>query len=426
MARTIKDASLESRTARSRLRARGKPYYRSLEEGLHLGYRKPLSGAGKWIARHYVGDQAYQVEVIGVADDYSDADGIAVLAYWQAQAKARERMVARAHGTDGATGKTGPLTVRDAIEAYLEFLDAHRKTGSEARTRAKAFILPHLGDTEVQALTTEQIRKWHMGLAKTPARARTRAGGKQQYRPRDNSPDGIRRRQVTANRILMILKTALNRAWRDGRTPSDAPWRRVEPFKAVTAARARYLTTEEARRLVNACDAAFRPLVQAALATGCRYSELTRLQVGDFNADAGTVHIRLSKTGKDRHVVLNEEGRALFEALTIGRPKTDLLIVKADGMPWGESNQADPMAKACERARIEPPASFHCLRHTYASLAIMSGMPLVVVAKSLGHASTKMAEAHYGHLSSNYITDAVRQHAPKFGFKPSKAVVPIR
>ena len=42
------------------LKARAKPHYRSLEPGtLHLGYRKPLSGAGKWLARHYVGDQRY-------------------------------------------------------------------------------------------------------------------------------------------------------------------------------------------------------------------------------------------------------------------------------------------------------------------------------------------------------------------------------
>jgi hypothetical protein len=156
MARTIKDAALETRAARSRLKARGKPYYRSLEPGLHLGYRKPLAGAGKWLARHYVGDQAYEVETLAIADDYSDADGVAVFSYRQAQAKARDRMVARAHH---AAGKHGPLTVTDAVEAYLEFLDAHRKSGSgyHARKRARAHILPVLGNVEVQALTTQQL-----------------------------------------------------------------------------------------------------------------------------------------------------------------------------------------------------------------------------------------------------------------------------
>ena len=91
MARTIKDASMDSRTARSRLKARGKPYWRGLEPGLHLGYRKPLSGAGKWLARHYVGAQAYEVETIATADDFSDADGVAILNFGEAQKLARSR-----------------------------------------------------------------------------------------------------------------------------------------------------------------------------------------------------------------------------------------------------------------------------------------------------------------------------------------------
>ena len=73
------------------------------------------------------------------------------------------------------------------------------------------------------------------------------------------------------------------------------------------------------------------------------------------------------------------------------------------------------MKEACKRAGIEPPLNFHALRHTWASLSVMAGLPLVVVAKGLGHASTRMTEKHYGHLSAHYITDAIRKHAPRFG-----------
>ena len=45
----------------------------------------------------------------------------------------------------------------------------------------------------------------------------------------------------------------------------------------------------------------------------------------------------------------------------------------------------------------------------------MGGMPLIVVAKNLGHADTRMVEKHYGHLAPSYIADAIRQHAPRFG-----------
>ncbi|MGD0848478.1 MAG: site-specific integrase, partial [Bradyrhizobium sp.] len=65
MARTVRDATLETRTARSRLPTRGKPHYRILEPGLHLGYRKLKTGPGKWVARHYLGNENYEIEVIG-------------------------------------------------------------------------------------------------------------------------------------------------------------------------------------------------------------------------------------------------------------------------------------------------------------------------------------------------------------------------
>ncbi|WP_228141900.1 hypothetical protein, partial [Acinetobacter baumannii] len=47
--------------------------------------------------------------------------------------------------------------------------------------------------------------------------------------------------------------------------------------------------------------------------------------------------------------------------------------------------------------------------------AVMNGMPLLVVAKNLGHTTTTMVEKHYGHLAPSFIVDAVRDHAPSFG-----------
>src|SRR5262249_39576386 len=153
-------------------------------------------------------------------------------------------------------------------------------------------------------------------------------------------------------------------------------------------------------------------LARAALLTGCRYGELSALRVSDFNRDSGTLLIRKSKSGKPRHVILADEGVALFDELTAGRPGPDIMLRKAGGVPWGKSNQSSPMSTAWERKKIEPPANFHALRHTYASHAIMGGAPLFVVAKNLGHADTKMVEQHYGHLSASYVADAIRAAAP--------------
>jgi integrase len=186
----------------------------------------------------------------------------------------------------------------------------------------------------------------------------------------------------------------------------------------------RYLNLAEAQRLLNACDADFRPLVRAALETGCRYSELARLEVQDFNPDAGTIAIRKSKGGKPRHVILTPEGADFFQHHCAGRTGSEVMFRHADGSRWNTSEQSRPMKEACEHGKITPRLSFHILRHSWASLAVMAGVPLLVVAKNLGHADTRMVEKHYGHLAPSYIADAIRAGAPRFGDTPS-TIVPL-
>src|SRR5215467_10336233 len=98
MPRTVRDSNLETRTARSRLKVAHKPYFRLIEPGLHVGYRKLASGPGTWIVRRYSGNGAYAVENLRtpegglvVADDYSEADGAAVLNFAQAQERAKAK-----------------------------------------------------------------------------------------------------------------------------------------------------------------------------------------------------------------------------------------------------------------------------------------------------------------------------------------------
>jgi integrase len=325
-------------------------------------------------------------------------------------------MVRRAQSANG-TG--GPLTVRVAVEGYLDFLEAHGKSAVDARHRAHAHIYPTLGDVEAASLTTAVLRKWLAKLAKALPRSRTKPGKPQQHRAFDGSDEAIRRRKSSANRTWTILRAALNHAFRDDLVASDTAWRKVKPFKGVDAARVRYLTVAQARRLVNAADSEFRPLVQAALQTGCRYSELARLEVADFNPDSGTLAIRQSKSGKARHVVLTDEGVFFFRQLTAGRAGSEIMLRKANGEAWRASHQLRPTVQACMHAKIDPPVSFHALRHTWASHAVMNGVPLLVVAKNLGHADTRMVEKHYGHLAPSYVADAIRAGAPKFGFKPN-------
>src|SRR5262245_64025300 len=187
-------------------------------------------------------------------------------------------------------------------------------------------VLPVLGGLLVAKLTTRKLLDWHRGLAERPRYWRSRPGAEPKtgaYDPAD--PEAVRRRRATANRVLTYLKAALNHAWRAGLVPSDDAWRRVKPFKSVDAPVVRYLSHDEIARLLNACQGALRDLVHAALLTGCRYGELCRLKVADYNRDVETLTIREAKSGRVRHVILTGEAPELMERLISGRSLADML-----------------------------------------------------------------------------------------------------
>ncbi len=403
MSRRVHDAKLETRTARLKLKERGKPYYRSIGPEIHLGYRKG-SDARRWVARTYIGDGAYSVKVIGDADDLMDADGISILSFDQAQDKARALVMKQ---------PVGPYTLGQAIDDY---------EGKDTASRLAPHVPASMRAKPIEEFTKQEIAAWHRGLAQKAPHARTKKGQPRAYLAVDmDDPEVIRKRRASANVVLTKLRAVLNHAFREDRVASNKAWSSVSKFKNVDQPRARYLTVAEAQRLINACDPDFRKLVTAALMTGCRYQEIARLAVADFHSDSGTLLIRLSKTGKSRHVTLSDEAIRFFTDLTAGRQGHELML----GRVWHPSDQQRPMRQACAQAKISPAISIHVLRHTWASLSVMAGMPLMAVARNLGHTDTKEVERTYAHLAPSYVQDQVRQFAPQFGIK-SGNVKPIR
>jgi integrase len=347
-----------------------------------------------------------QQTTLGPADDALDPDGVLAVSYAQAQVKARDWFATVTRPEESA----GPYTVREAVADYLDWFRATgKKSIRETGATVGAFILPQLGDLEVGSLTPTQLRKWHTDIASAPPRLRTRPGERQKVRDTTDDPEAQRRRHASANRILTVLKATLNHAWREGKVASDDAWRRITPFREADAARVRYLNRDECRRLVNACPQALRMIVRGALLSGARYSELARMTVTDFHRDSGTLLVRTSKAGKVRHIELTAEGLDFFNEITAGRVGSELLFHRDDAR-WGKSHQQRPLVEASRVAKISPAASFHTLRHTYASLMVMDAVPLMVVARNLGHADTRMVEKHYGHLATSY---AERRSAPR-------------
>ncbi len=319
---------LGSRTARQRLPIQARPYFSHIQDGLSLGYRRGKRG-GSWIARAYDNEHGYRFEPLGKSNDLIETVG---LSFQQAQDAARDwyGQLAQLDAGDTATGR---YTVAHAMEDYISHLaKVKRKPQDRTRSVARAFILPTLGAIELSKLKHSKVKAWRDSLADAAPRVRTRVGKEQAYRAIDpNSSDAIRKRQATVNRILTVLKAALNHAKSETRRIStDAGWVDVKPFRNVDEPKVRFLSTSELRTFVPACAPDFQSLAKGALLTGCRYGELTAMTVGCVNVKDGNVFVATSKNGESRYVDLNDEGIAFFTQLAKDRSDTDSLFLRSN------------------------------------------------------------------------------------------------
>jgi len=176
-----------------------------------------------------------------------------------------------------------------------------------------------------------------------------------------------RRRKATPNRVINAFKACVNHAHAAGKVPSRAAWARLKKFRWADSARLRWFAIQEVRRLQNASAPHIRSLVSAALFTGCRADELLCLIAGDFDRRSRTLLIADSKSGKPRHVPLTDDGVALVEDLTAGKPENECLFSRTDGSAWYRMPVVRAIRAACEGGKIKPIATFHTLRHTYVS-----------------------------------------------------------
>jgi integrase len=411
MARTVADVRLQERSARARLAARHHPYWRSISDGRHLGYYK--GKRGRWIARCKAPDERdYVTKVLGEADDHFEADGVATLSWAQALELALQWFEDVRIG-----GKHGfRYTVGDALDDYLA--NHTGKSREKTRHTIERHIRPLLGDRRVCELTTAELRKFQSDLATRKSVYRANRKGVAKLRPEDG--DSIRRGRANANRIFTPLKAALNRAFNDGRVPDDTAWRRVKPFPKVSVARIRYFTTDEITSLLAAAEPWFRAVMQAALFTGGRWSEIHQLKVRDVDLRSGTILFPETKGGRPRYVHLTDEGTRFFARQVADKGPLDTVFFNRHGRPLGPSHQIRPMLETCLKAKVDP-AGFHILRHTYGSTLAMSGVPLAVIAEALGHADERITRKHYAHLSPSYVRDAVRSGLGNLGaFEPAK------
>ena len=423
MGRAVKDAKIDRRDARLKLAVQKEPYWRLISEGCHLGYYRGQR-FGTWIARYKVAGSSggYAKKTLGQADDVRDADGEEILTFKQADDSARAWFAEKAAGIRPATG---PFTVADALDEYTKAFKA--RTGaipSDMTSRVDEIIKPALGHHEVSKLTQTIISAWHDGRASSAAKLRTRKGAeKQNERPADDK-ESLRKRRSTANRDLTVLKAALNRAAETRDWLPIAAWSKVKPFKGVDVAKRRYLTDDEARRLVNASDPDFRPIVRAALLTGGRYGELRHAKVKDYDPQSRTVYLVETKNAHPRPAYLDDDGVSMIETAVAGKGPQDHIFLRPDGGQWQRSQQLRRMSDAFDRAEIDK-TTFHDLRRTYGARLARAGVPMAVIAEALGHKDERITRKHYAHLAPSYVSEAVRNAISGMGIVEKSNVVRI-
>lgn len=212
--------------------------------------------------------------------------------------------------------------------------------------------------------------------------------------------------KATVRRNVTALKAALAQAFRWELLDRN-PLAGYGAVKLADDPRTRFLSLEEEgvlRRVLDGTNPQMRALVLLAINTGLRKGELYNLKWEDVDLGRRVLAVR-GKTAKSRrlrHVPLSAVAHTLLSGLD-----------RVEGNPYvfrgrrGKRlvNIDKAFGRLLAKAGIED-ASFHCLRHTFASRLVGKGVPLYAVQKLLGHSDPKLT-ARYSHLAPDALAAAV-------------------
>jgi len=428
--RKRRDAPLAFPTSRARLAKRHAPYWARLQEHAQIGYRTGTpETAGHWLVRLTVPRiKSGRVQAsLGLADDLDDANGISILSHDQA----REKALKWIRGTVALAEQNKVLkpvqTVAQAIHEYSAFLEIERKSSASVAGTANCYILKHpMAQLPLHAVTVQIVEQWRNGIAESP---RLNRSGKRPKNPKvfdteEEEEKAKKKRKATANRVLNILKAALNRAVRGGADGGANEWRLVGGYRGVDSIRTRFLRIEEQQRLVEACAPGICELVQAALLTGLRIGSLAKLKVRDVFLLSKSILLSQSKGGSNLTIPMTTEATEFMARMLHGLRSESLVFLRPDGTPWSKNHHQRPFEEAVEKAGIDR-VVFHELRHSFASTLLMAGVNPVALAKAMGHKDTRMIEKHYGHLIPGWAGQEIDRKAPRLDLDLAAASRPV-
>lgn len=218
--------------------------------------------------------------------------------------------------------------------------------------------------------------------------------------------DGISK--ATINRQSATLSKLFRWSIDRGYHPGPNPMRQIKKFRE-SPGRVRYLTADEASRLILAAAHHLKPILVAGLHTGGRLNELLTLRWADIDFDRGIVSFRkeTTKSRKERQVPLTPELAATLRRLRPG--SSDQRVFEYNGRQLVSVRSA--FKRACRKAELGRDVVFHTLRHSFASWFVMNGGDPYRLQKYLGH-STMTLTQRYSHLSAEFIREGVQFIGP--------------
>ena len=411
--------SLANVSRRQSLKPRNRPYFQVIQYGRAIGYEKQSSGKSYWVARMRLRNESYRQKRVGLSEDNEPRKGIsfdeaceAAQVWFSTSRFGRQASDTRPIG-DIENLRACPIgSVYTVGHALCELVEWKRLVGAHSHfltvvNLTNYHFVPRLFSLPAVDMNSERLRHFVKDVLETPPKI-----GNQPVKAKrpisQMTEDELRRRKKTINTLIGILKMALVMAWESGHLESDRPWRCLRRLHNVDRPRVLHLSRPECFRLLDRCGPELRNLVMAALYTGCRITELVRMQASHIGRDGPGVYVTPVKSYRPRVVLLPDEGLEFFDGLAAGKKPDEFLFLRNDGRAW-LSNYRYWFRNAVAEADLPKGFCFHGLRHTYASQLIQVGTPLIVVAEQLGHRNIDTVSRTYGHLAPDIRLAEVRK-----------------
>ncbi len=155
------------------------------------------------------------------------------------------------------------------------------------------------------------------------------------------------------------------------------------------------LSRTEIEKIIEATDnAKYKLIISLGYACGLRVSEVINLKVADLDINELVVHIKGAKGKKDRISVLSERLQNDLRNVIAGRNSKNYLFNSNRGGILTTTSLQKMFRKSLYKAKISKPATFHCLRHSFATHLLENGTDIRHIQKLLGHSNIRTTQIY--------------------------------